>query len=636
MKKITFIALSVLALAGVGIAQPTFSIVAPPDNNSTSQFRAPNGTASHAHMQACFLVKASELTPMALANITKFGFKMNSGTASVPVTGNFTVYLQNTTDNTYLKGTNFTTALTGMTSVYSSTMTVPVSAGPTTNTLTLSTPFAYTGGGLYVAYVWNSAGPFDNTMAVYACNNTMNTGTGGGGSSDSPNPGPSPNTLTLTAFRPCYIFEAANTATTELSVVDATVTGKVAKSFNSPQLISARIQNSSIGTQSNFTVGLTVTGSNPFSDVQTIGSLAAGASTVITFAPYTPTNQGLSSVIVSLGNDQILSNNSSIKSQSITCSTFANNPPAGSYTSGVGFGTGSGIIINEMEIPVNASLRALRLGISTNTAAPGNSIYGALVDGTGAILATTNTVVIGSTMLGAFIELAFPTPQNITANTQFYTGLAQTANSTAYYPVGGLATSAPPSGYFTIPLGGGTLTPITNLAYFYGIEAVFTSTAPVLTVTPSRSVICKGESVTLTAGGASTYVWNNNNTNASIVVSPTTTTGYTVTGTDANGCVNSTTYTQTVALCTGLTANANDGQNMSLFPNPASNGKTTLSGLNGTNTISLYNAIGQLISTQIVSADHFEVDLTNQPAGSYLIKVTNTFNQTKTLKVLNQ
>jgi hypothetical protein len=636
MKKFTLAVFAAISFAGSVLAQPTFSVVAPPDNNSTSQFRAPNGTSGHAFMHAVFLVKQSELTPMALANITKFGFKMNSGTASVPVTGNFTVYLQNTTDATYQKGTNYATALTGMTQVYASTLTVPVSAGPTTNTITLSTPFNYNGGGIYVAYEWSSTGPFDNTMAVYACNNTMNTGSGGGGSADAASPGPAPATLTLTAFRPCYIFEATNTATTELAVLDATVSGKMAKTFNASQTISAKILNSSIGTQTNIAVTLNVTGANTFNNVQTISSLAAGASTIVTFAPYSPVVQGLSSCIISLGGDQILTNNSIAKSQSITCSTFANNPAVGSYTAGVGFGAGSGIICNRMTIPTTSDLRAVRLGISSNTTAVGNSVYGALLDASGAVLAVTNTLIIGNTMLNTFQELTFTSLQNIASGTDFHLGLAQVANATAYYPVGGLATSAPPDGYYTTPIAGGSLTPITNLSYYYGIEAVFTSTNPVLTVTPSKSVICKGEPVTLTASGGASYVWNNNVTTAAVVVSPTITTGYTVTGTDANGCVNSKTYTQTVAPCLGLTANANDGQDILLFPNPAVNGKTTVSGLEGTNTVSLYNVLGQLVSTQIVTSESVEINLNNQPSGNYLIKITNNYNQTKTLKFLNQ
>ncbi len=50
--------------------------------------------------------------------------------------------------------------------------------------------------------------------------------------------------------------------------------------------------------------------------------------------------------------------------------------------------------------------------------------------------------------------------------------------------------------------------------------------------------ICKGESTTLTASGADTYVWDNGlGAGNSITVSPGVNTTYKVTGTDANGCV---------------------------------------------------------------------------------------------------
>jgi gliding motility-associated-like protein len=50
--------------------------------------------------------------------------------------------------------------------------------------------------------------------------------------------------------------------------------------------------------------------------------------------------------------------------------------------------------------------------------------------------------------------------------------------------------------------------------------------------------ICIGDSVTLTGSGATSYTWNNGVTNAT-VFTPTLTNTYTVTGTDANGCINS-------------------------------------------------------------------------------------------------
>jgi gliding motility-associated-like protein len=50
--------------------------------------------------------------------------------------------------------------------------------------------------------------------------------------------------------------------------------------------------------------------------------------------------------------------------------------------------------------------------------------------------------------------------------------------------------------------------------------------------------ICFGFSATITASGAQNYVWNTGQNTSTINVSPTTTTTYTVTGTDVNGCTN--------------------------------------------------------------------------------------------------
>ncbi len=62
---------------------------------------------------------------------------------------------------------------------------------------------------------------------------------------------------------------------------------------------------------------------------------------------------------------------------------------------------------------------------------------------------------------------------------------------------------------------------------------------PTVVVSPSAGTICNGESTILTASGASTYVWNDGNTDNPRTVSPTTTTLFTATGTDSNGCTSS-------------------------------------------------------------------------------------------------
>ena len=59
---------------------------------------------------------------------------------------------------------------------------------------------------------------------------------------------------------------------------------------------------------------------------------------------------------------------------------------------------------------------------------------------------------------------------------------------------------------------------------------------PTVTVSPSTSTVCIGKSATITASGASTYIWSNGATTAARTVTPTVATTYFVTGTNANGC----------------------------------------------------------------------------------------------------
>ena len=67
---------------------------------------------------------------------------------------------------------------------------------------------------------------------------------------------------------------------------------------------------------------------------------------------------------------------------------------------------------------------------------------------------------------------------------------------------------------------------------------------PVVNAGPDQT-ICVGAAVTLSGSGAVSYTWNNGVTNG-VAFNPTTTTTYTVTGTDANGCQNTDQVTVTV------------------------------------------------------------------------------------------
>ncbi len=67
-----------------------------------------------------------------------------------------------------------------------------------------------------------------------------------------------------------------------------------------------------------------------------------------------------------------------------------------------------------------------------------------------------------------------------------------------------------------------------------------TSTVTVLptpTISVNSSSICLGQQTTLVATGANTYTWSTNQINSSIIVSPLTTSTYSVIGTSINGCI---------------------------------------------------------------------------------------------------
>ncbi len=72
---------------------------------------------------------------------------------------------------------------------------------------------------------------------------------------------------------------------------------------------------------------------------------------------------------------------------------------------------------------------------------------------------------------------------------------------------------------------------------------VYVDTLPIINISPANPSICIGNSVSITASGAQNYSWSPNTnitsiTTAATTVSPSTTTIYTVSGVDANGCIN--------------------------------------------------------------------------------------------------
>ncbi|MDI1354724.1 MAG: kelch repeat-containing protein [bacterium] len=90
-----------------------------------------------------------------------------------------------------------------------------------------------------------------------------------------------------------------------------------------------------------------------------------------------------------------------------------------------------------------------------------------------------------------------------------------------------------------------------------------------MSIVSKDSTICAGETTSLTASGSNNYLWSQNSiTTSFLVIKPNVTTTYTVYTSDANGCVYSTSFTETVSACIGIYENSFDHNKSAIFPNP--------------------------------------------------------------------
>lgn len=186
-----------------------------------------------------------------------------------------------------------------------------------------------------------------------------------------------------------------------------------------------------------------------------------------------------------------------------------------------------------------------------------------------------------------------------------------------------------PSGatLYTYSSGSNTVSPTSNTSYTVvglsvqgctntAISNVIVNSLPIITASSTSSLMCTGETTTITANGASSYTWTSNGSGAAIIVSPTTTTNYTVTGVAANSCTNATVFTQSVSVCTGINEVDNVKNVISIFPNP-NNGEFTIATTKG--IYNIINAIGAVVKiVEIENSTEF-IDVKDLSQGVYYI-----------------
>jgi hypothetical protein len=141
---------------------------------------------------------------------------------------------------------------------------------------------------------------------------------------------------------------------------------------------------------------------------------------------------------------------------------------------------------------------------------------------------------------------------------------------------------------------------------------------PTLTTSASNTVICKGDYNIISASGASTYTWNTGATSASFAISPTVASplNYSVTGTAANGCKNTSTLKILVEACTTISALVQAEEDVSILPNP-NNGEFTIRAKQAVD-LKICDEMGRLVKEiQLDEQNNFEITVSGINKGIY-------------------
>lgn len=219
-------------------------------------------------------------------------------------------------------------------------------------------------------------------------------------------------------------------------------------------------------------------------------------------------------------------------------------------------------------------------------------------------------------------NVAAPTSTQVCAGNS----VTLTASGASTYTWSGISTG--PSGVFVFqPIGtatvvlGATTTSLTASCPTTHTFMVTMLPLPTLTATAKRTMSCVKESNTLTVNGALTYTWSDTNTGSVNVVSPNSSTVYTVTGTDVNGCNGSTQVFAYVNICSGIEDKTGTQTTFEVYPNP-NEGQFVMKSDKAMELI-LLNQLGQQL--QIIRLDetnNYSQEMNVQTAGVYFVVPT--------------
>jgi len=209
------------------------------------------------------------------------------------------------------------------------------------------------------------------------------------------------------------------------------------------------------------------------------------------------------------------------------------------------------------------------------------------------------------------------------------TGVFGSANSST------TTVTFPSAGNYTLTL---SATQGTNVGTYSQIITV--NPAPTVLVSSSHSVLCSGQTATLTASGGLVYNWSTSQSGSSIAVSPTVTTTYSVTAYNNFSCSATAMITQSVAVCGGIAQMGANLESFAVYPNPASETLFigTTAGTSIDVNVEILDVFGKTLVKQLQRFNSAEktnsVNITHLPEGIYFVKITSSLGESQLVRIV--
>ena len=159
-----------------------------------------------------------------------------------------------------------------------------------------------------------------------------------------------------------------------------------------------------------------------------------------------------------------------------------------------------------------------------------------------------------------------------------------------------------------------------NLCHLSNTVMVTVKAKPNVLASASNTTICKGEALTLSASGASTYSWSTGSISMTVTFIPPLDLpyNYNVIGTDVNGCSDTTFVTVKVNKCTGIVKATKNETLFSVYPNPNTGNFVIETQVDM--ELRLVNALGQTIEVfRLNQANSHKVSVSELAKGVYFI-----------------